>query len=97
MEIENIVDTIINEQCQVNILKNHFNKEINLTKDYTVWNSLPKRIASLINKRSLQTKNSNTSRSVKATEDCIKILNYTGETAERMVKSCVKKLCKSFK
>ena len=48
----------------------------------------------------LQTNDSNTTRSKKANTDTIKIffsLNYLGETAERMAKSCIKKLYKSFK
>ena len=75
-------------------------QKINLIKDYAVWNSFPKRIVHSINKRELQTNNSKTSRSKKAYEDCVKIffnLNYTGQTAERMVKSCIKELYKSFK
>ena len=48
----------------------------------------------------LQSNDRNTSRSKKANADSIKIffnLNYSGETAERMVKSCIKNLYKSFK
>ena len=76
------------------------NKEINLIKDYVAWNGFPKRIANSIIKRALQMKDSTTIRSEKSYEDSIKIffsLNCSGETTERMVKSCIKKLYKSFK
>ena len=48
----------------------------------------------------LQSNDSNTTRSKKAKADSIKIsfkLSYSGKIAERMVKSCIKKLYKSFK
>ena len=48
----------------------------------------------------LQSNDRNTSRSKKANADSIKIffsLNYSGEAAERMFKSCIKNLYKSFK
>ena len=54
----------------------------------------------MIIKRALQTNDSNTTRCKKANADSIKIffnLKYSGETAARMVKSCTKKLYKSFK
>ena len=57
-------------------------------------------IANSIIKRALQTNDSNTPRSKKDNTDSIKIfsnLNYSGETAERMVKKCIKKLHRSFK
>ena len=78
----------------------HLNQEINLIKDYAAWNGFPKRIANSIIKRALQANNSNTTRSKKANADSEKIffnLNYSGEIAERMVKSCIKKLYRSFK
>ena len=89
------------------------NKEITLTKDYVAWNGFPKRIANsiikralqmndsnTIIKRALQMKDSNAMRSEKSYEDSIKIffsLNCSGETTELIVKSCIKKLHKSFK
>ena len=48
----------------------------------------------------LQSNDSNTTRSKKAKADSIKIffkLSYSGKIAERMAKSCIKKLYKSFK
>ena len=78
----------------------HLDQEINLIKDYAAWNGFPKRIAKSIIKRALQANNSNTARSKKANADSIKIffnLNYSGETVERMIKSCIKKLYRSFK
>ena len=60
----------------------------------------PMRIADSIIKPALQSNDSNTIRSKKANVDSIKIffnLKYWGETAERMIKSCIKKLYKSFK
>ena len=57
-------------------------------------------IANSVIKRALQTSDSNTARSKKDNTDSIKIfsnLNYSGETAEIMVKKCIKKLHKSFK
>lgn len=86
--MENIEDNIINHQSQVNILRNHLNKEINLIKVYTARNGFPKRRANSIIKRVFQNKDSNTNRSETAIEDSIKIffhLNYSSETAERMV------------
>ena len=61
--------------------RNHLNQEINLIKHYAAWNGFPKRIANSI---------INTNKSKKANADSVKIffnLNYSGETAERMVKS----------
>ena len=78
----------------------HLNQEINLIKDDTAWNGFPKRIANSIFKRALQANNSNTTRSKKANADSVKIffnLNHSGKTFERMVKSCIKKLYRSFK
>ena len=78
----------------------HLNQEINLIKDYAAWNGFPKRISNSIIKRALQVNNSNTTMSKKANTDSVKIffnLNYSGETAERMVKSCIKKLYRNFK
>ena len=69
--------------------RNHLNQEINLIKDYAAWNGFAKRIANSIIKWALQTNDSITNRSKKANADSIKIffnLNYSGETAERMVK-----------
>ena len=80
--------------------RNHLNQEIDLIKDYAAWSGFLKRIANALIKRVLQTNDSNTTRSKKANTDTIKIffsLNYLGETAERMAKSCIKKLYKSFK
>ena len=80
--------------------KYHLNQEINLIKDYAAWNGFPKRTANSIIKRALQANNSKTTRSKKANADSVKIffnLNYSGETAERMVKSCIKKLYRRFK
>ena len=77
----------------------HLNQEINLIKDYAAWYGFHKRIANSIIKRALQANNSNTTRS-EANADSVKIffnLNYSGETAEIMVKSCIKKLYRSFK
>ena len=54
----------------------------------------------MVIKRDLQIKDSNTSRYKKPSGDSIKIffnLNYSGGTAERMVKSCTKELYKIFK
>ena len=54
----------------------------------------------MVIKRALQTNDNNTTWSKKANADSIQIffnLNYSGETAERMVKPCIKKLYKSFK
>ena len=79
--------------------RNYVNQEINLIKDYTAWKGFPKRIANSIIKQALQSDYSNTTRSKKAYADSIKIffnLNYSGETAERMDKSCIEKLYKSF-
>ena len=78
----------------------HLNQEINLIRDYAAWNGFLKRIAESVIKRALQANSSNTTRSKKANADFVKIffnLNYSGETAERMVKSCIKKLYRSFK
>ena len=80
--------------------RNYLNQEINLIKDYAAWNSFPKRIANSIIKRALQNNDSSTTSSKKANADSINAffnLNYSGETAERMLKSCIKKLYKSFK
>ena len=69
--------------------RNHLNQEINLIKDYAAWNGFLKRVANSVIKRSLQTNNSNTTRSKKDNADSTKTflnLNYSGETAERMVK-----------
>ena len=73
-------------------LRNHLNQEINPIKDYAAWNSFPKRMANSIITRALQTNDTNTTRSEKANADSIKIffnLNYSGETVERMGKSCI--------
>ena len=80
--------------------RNHLNQEINLIKDYAVLNGFPKRRANSIIKRALQANQSNTTRSKKPNADSIKIFftfNYSGETAERMVKSCIKKLYRNLK
>ena len=98
--MEDIVDNIINRQSQANMLKKYLNEEINAIKNYAAWNGFPTRIANSIIIRALQSNDSNTTGSKKANADSIKIffnLNYSGETAERMAKSCFKKLYKSFK
>ena len=80
--------------------RNYLHQEINLIKNYASWNAFPKRIANSTTKQASQTNDSNITRSKKANVDSIKIflnLNYSGETAERMVKSCIKKLYKIFK
>ena len=73
---------------------------MNLIKDYAPSNGFPKRRANSIIKPALQTNDSNTTRSKKENADSIKIFfnfNYSGETAERMVKTCINKLLKKFK
>ena len=80
--------------------RKYLNQEINLIQDYAAWNGFPKRTANAVIKQDLHSKDSNTSRSKKANADSIKIffnLNYSGETTERMVKSCTKELYKIFK
>ena len=70
--------------------RNHFNQKFNLVKDYTAWNSFPKRSANSIIKRVLHNHDSNTTRSETANEDSIKTffnMSYSSETAERMVNS----------
>ena len=69
----------------------HLNQEINLIKDDAAWTGFPEQIANSVITRALQANNSNTTRSKKVN------LNYSDETAERMVKSCIKKLYRSFK
>ena len=68
--------------CSIN------HQEINQIKDYAARNGFPKWIANSIIKQALQSDDSNTDRSIN--------LNYSRETAERMVKSRIKKLYKSF-
>ena len=75
--------------------RNNLNKDIDLIKDYAAWNGFPKRIANSIIKRALQTNDSSTIISEKTNEDSMKIffnLNYSGETAVKIVASCVRKL-----
>ena len=69
----------------------HLNQEINLIKDDAAWTGFPEQIANSVITRALQANSSNTTRSKKVN------LNYSDETAERMVKSCIKKLYRSFK
>ena len=78
----------------------HLNQKIHLTEDYAVCNGFPERIANSIIKRALQANDSNIARSKEAYAYSVKTffnLNYSGESSERIVKSCIKKLYRSFK
>ena len=87
--------TSLNIRAKPICSRNHLNQEINLIKDYAARNGFCKWIAKSIIKQALQTNDGNTIRSKKDDTDSRKIffnLNYSGKTAERMVKKCIKKL-----
>ena len=77
----------------------NLNKEIRLIKNFASWNGFPKNITNSIIKKALKDKPMvNNTPSVGT--DSTKIffnLQYSGDAAERMVKSCIKKLRKCLK
>ena len=71
---------------------NYFNHEIQLIKRYAAWNGYPHTVANNIIKHDT-TFNDN---DIDAVTIYIKI-KYSGKTADRLIKQCMKKLYKSFK
>ena len=77
----------------------NFNKEIRFIKNFASWNGFSKNITNSIIKKALKDKpNVNNTQSVNTDSTEIFFnLQYSGDTAERMVKSCIKKLRKCLK
>ena len=74
--------------------ENYLDKEIQLIKNYAVWNGYPKHIFNSIVKRGLRDKESNNIKE-ETTTDIVKIfidLKFSGNTGDRTVKNCIKKL-----
>ena len=79
--------------------ENYLDKEIQLIKSYAAWNGYPKHIVNSILKRALRDKESNNIKE-ESTRDTVKIfidLKFSGNTGDRIVKNCIKKLYKCFK
>ena len=79
--------------------ENYLVKEIHIFKNQAAWNGYKKHIVNSIVKRTLRDKGSNNITD-ETTTDTVKIfvvLKFSGDTADRIVKSCVKKLYKCFK
>ena len=79
--------------------ENYLDKEIQLIKNYATWNGYPKHIVNSIVKRALRDKESNNIKG-ESTTDTVKIfidLKFSGNTGDRIVKNCIKKLYKCFK
>ena len=77
----------------------NFNKEIRFIKNFASWNGFSKNITNSIIKKALKDK-PNVSNTQSVNTDSTEIffnLQYSGDTAERMVKSCIKKLRKCLK
>ena len=75
------------------------NKEIQLIKIFASWNGFSKNITNSIIKKALKAK-PNMSNTPSVSTDSNKIffnLQYSGDTAEGMLKSCIKKLSKCLK
>ena len=78
--------------------ENYLDQEIQLIKNYAAWNGYPKHIVNSIVKRALRDKESNNIK--EETTDTVKIfidLKFSGNTGDRIVKNCIKKLYKCFK
>ena len=78
--------------------KNYLGKEIQLIKNQAAWNGYPKQIVNSIVKRALRDKESNNIKE-ETTTDTVKIfidLKFSGNTGDRIVKNCIKKLYKCF-
>ena len=79
--------------------ENYLDQEIQLIKNYAAWNGYPKHIVNSIVKRALRDKESNNTKE-ETTTDTVKIfidLKFSGNTGDRIVKNCMKKLHKCFK
>ena len=79
--------------------ENYLDQEIQLIKNYAAWNGYPKHIVNSIVKRALRDKESNNIKE-ETTTDTVKIfidLKFSGNTGDRIVKNCMKKLHKCFK
>ena len=79
--------------------KNYLNKEIQLIKHYAAWNCYPKHIVNSIVKRALRDKESNNI-TEESTTDTVKIfidLKFSRNTADKIIKNCIKKIYKCFK
>ena len=78
---------------------NYFNHEIQLIKRYAVWNGFPRNIVNGIIKRALRNNDNNNTfndNDIDAVTIYIRI-KYSGETANRLIKQCIKKLYKCLK
>ena len=96
MEVESILYPLTRAKriCS----ENYLNKEIQLIKNYAVWNGYPKHIVNSIVKRALRDKESNNI-TEESTTDTVNIfidLKFSANTADRIVKNSIKKLYKCF-
>ena len=78
---------------------NYFKKEIQLIKKYAAWNGYPCNVVNGIIKHALHNNdNDNTFNNNDIDAVTFYIKNkYSGETADRLIKQCIKKLYKCFK
>ena len=80
-------------------LENYLNEEIQLIKNYAAWDCYLEHIVNSIVKQALRDRESNNIIEENTT-DPAKIfmdLKFLGSTTGRIVKNCIKKLCKCFK
>ena len=79
---------------------NYFNNEIQLIKRYAAWNGYPQNVVNYIIKHTLYNNDNNNMFNDNEIDDAVRIyikIKYSGETADRLIKKCMKKLSKCFK
>ena len=79
---------------------NYFNNEIQLIKRYAARNGYPQNIVNYIIKHTLRNNDNNNVFNDNEIDDAVRIyikIKYSGETADKLTKQCMKKLYKCFK
>ena len=79
---------------------NYFNNKIQLIKRYAACHGYPQSVVNYIIKHTLRNNDNNNMFNDNEIDDAIRIyikIKYSGETADRLIKQCMKKLYKCFK
>ena len=79
---------------------NYFNNKIQLIKRYAASNGYPQNVANGIIKHTLRSKDNNNTFNDNDTDVAVRIyinIKYSGETADTLIKQCIKELYKCFK
>ena len=100
MEMENFLDRSLVIRAKKNCTANYFNNKIQLIKRYAALNGYPQNVANGIIKHTLRNKDNNNTFNDNDTDVAVRIytnIKYSGETADTLIKRCIKELYKCFK